>query len=124
VEPGNITTLQNEPRDLDLEIRIAQIEYRWSDDTTTIKFAENTAGVLDALVRISDEVSRLDARGADLTAEANRSMALKAPTEAAHDLLIERYSLQNTFLFGEPGEELGSPLGASGVSFDGTVEDQ
>jgi hypothetical protein len=77
VRPGDVAWLQNDPRGIDKEIRIAQLTYRWQADTTAVRYAENTAGVLDTLVVLSDEVARLDARGQDSTATADQLQALE-----------------------------------------------
>lgn len=76
--PGDIINLVFPERSIEKEFRIAQIEHTWLDDLTTVKLAENEAGVLDTLVAVSDEVARLDARGQDPTAVADNNIVLGA----------------------------------------------
>lgn len=90
VEPGQITRFEFPDRSVDEEFRVAQIEHRWLEDTTTVKLAENEAGVLDTLVQVSDEVARLDARGQDSTAVADRSPQFEEELELSHSLQITR----------------------------------
>jgi len=76
VDPGDVAHLRNDARGIDTTVRIAQLEYRWKDDETVVRAAENTAGVLDTLVKVADEISRLDARGADTSAVADQVQTL------------------------------------------------
>lgn len=109
VSPGDVARFKNDARGIDTQVRIAQLEYRWKADETTVKFAENTAGVLDALVKISDEVSRLDARGQDSTATANRSIDDVVDGEVEVALRIEKYAPGGIFKAGDPGGGFGDP---------------
>lgn len=89
-EPGQITRFEFPDRNVDTEFRIAQIEHRWLDDETTIKLAENEAGVLDTLVSVSDEVARLDARGQDSTAVADKNLDFEQILELDHSLKVTK----------------------------------
>jgi len=89
-EPGEIIRFEFPDRGIDTQFRIAQIEHRWLDDETTFKLAENQSGVLDTLVAISDEVARLDARGADTTVTANNVQSLNDALELNESITVTK----------------------------------
>jgi len=68
VRPGDVCTVVDSDQGIDGEFRIAQIGYEYPGGETTIRLAENAEGVVDVLVELSDEVSRIDARAADTDA--------------------------------------------------------
>ena len=70
VEPGMTGTLSVPHRDIDRTVRVAQVEYDLSGGLTTVLATANNRAALDRMVQIADEVSRLDARGQDSTADA------------------------------------------------------
>lgn len=131
VEPGDVARFENDPRGIDTSIRIAQLEYHWKDDVTDVRYAENTAGVLDTLVVVSDEVARLDARGQDSTATADRTIddVVEADVEVA--LRIETFGVPQTVYaagtsrgnFGDP-EAGGGELGDKALEKRDTVIDE
>jgi hypothetical protein len=95
VEPGEITRFEYPERAIDTEFRVAQIEHRWLEDETNVKLAENSAGVLDTLVQVSDEVARLDARGQDSTVVADRSQTFEDRLELNQSLTITKRSYES-----------------------------
>lgn len=90
VDPGNVARFSYPDRDIADTFRVAQIEHRWLEDKTTVKMAQNDTGVLDTLVQISDEIARLDARGKDENAVADRTPSFDEVMELSHDLKITK----------------------------------
>ena len=95
VEPGDVAHLTDEGVGIDTTVRIAQIEYFWKDDETNVRAAENSEGVLDTLVKVSDEVSRLDARGIDATAVADQVQALGDDVDIDVELKVWRNDFED-----------------------------
>ena len=67
VNPGDVTYVEVPDEDVDGSYRIAELQYTMMKGLTRIRVAENVEGVADALVRISEEVTRVDLRDAVLT---------------------------------------------------------
>ncbi|WP_135851305.1 hypothetical protein [Halorussus salinus] len=65
VTPGDVTSVVVPEQGVNRDFRVAEITYQWREDRTEIKLAENSDGVLDTLVGLSQEVSRIDSRAAD-----------------------------------------------------------
>lgn len=89
VEPGEVTHVVAPEHDVDRDFRIAEITYRWRDDETKIQLAENTGGVVDTLVSLSNEVSRIDNRAADESATITQFLEFEQPLGI--DLQLEAY---------------------------------
>lgn len=65
VEPGDIVYVSVPEQQVEGEFRVAEIVHTgWVDDNTELTLAENSDGVVDTLVELSDEVDRIDARAA------------------------------------------------------------
>lgn len=122
VRPGDVATFENDPRGISTQVRVAQLTYRWKEDTTEVRYAENEAGVLDTLVVISDEVARLDARGQDSTATANRDINEDTPVEVEVAAKIEKFGRSNVFQAGEPGGGFGDTAVGGGVLGDSGLQ--
>lgn len=71
-EPGDVIDVEIVPRGIDDEFRIAQLEYDWGRDQTTVTLVENRAGADDMLVRMSETVKRTELRPANEDAVRNR----------------------------------------------------
>ncbi|MFC7196964.1 hypothetical protein ACFQL4_23750 [Halosimplex aquaticum] len=65
LRPGDVTHVVAPDQGVDRDFRIAEVTYRWADDETAVQLAENTGGVVDTLVSLSNEVTRIDSRAAD-----------------------------------------------------------
>lgn len=123
-EPGDLINITIEPRDLDDEFRIAEIEYRWGDDETIVSIVENRgAGQDDTLVRITDTLKRVEQRAADRTVTAtqfegpllSQALLTVTVTVTARDLGDTRF---------QPGfgrDEIGFGRGEPGFSLAGTT---
>jgi hypothetical protein len=94
VYPGDVARVDIPEHDVDEDMRVAQIEYKWMDDETNIKFAEADEGVVDALVDLSNEVERVESRGIDETSTITQflgqdiPLSLDATTIAAYSKTI------------------------------------
>jgi len=88
--PGDILRFEYPDRNVNSEFRVAQIEHRWQEDTTNIRLAENEEGVLDTLVKVSDEIARLDARGQDSAAAADEVADFTDPLDLAWTLKVTK----------------------------------
>lgn len=64
-DAGDVIFVQDVDKDISTEFRIAEIEYNYLSGKTVFKLAENTEGVIDVLVDMSEEVTRVDLRSAD-----------------------------------------------------------
>lgn len=83
VRPGDVTHVRVPDQGVDQDFRVAEITYTWQDDETEVKLAENSEGVLDTLVSLSQEVSRIDSRAAD------ESATITQFVELAEDVGVE-----------------------------------
>ena len=71
-EPGDVINVTITAQDIDQEFRIAEIEYRWSDDATVLQLVERTDKDDERLVEITDTLNRVERRNADRDAIATR----------------------------------------------------
>jgi len=67
IRPGDVCHVTVQDQQVDDDFRVAAIEYDMMGDTT-ITLAENSEGVVDVLVELSDKVSRIEAANADTDA--------------------------------------------------------
>lgn len=81
VTPGDIATVEVPEQDVNDDYRVAQIEYNWIADETTVTFAETGQGVIDTLVDLSNEVERVESRAADSSATITQYTSLNLPLE-------------------------------------------
>lgn len=93
IQPGDLTRVVVPEQNVDADFRVAEISHSWQDDSTTVKLAENREGVVDALMDLSDEVSRVDARAASNDATLTRFTELGMDFEV--DLGLEVYQRQH-----------------------------
>lgn len=110
VYPGDVTRVVNDARGIDKDFRVAELEYRWRDDITVVKLAENKEGVLDVLASLSSEVTRIDHRDADPSA--TNLEVLDVTVDQVDDLELEvvtrTVDIANFLLL---GQGFGQPLG-------------
>jgi hypothetical protein len=66
LEPGDVINIEIEPRGIDGEFAVAEVDYSWVRDETTLTIVEKTGDVDEVLFQLSDTVKRLE------TADANR----------------------------------------------------
>jgi hypothetical protein len=110
VTPGDIATVTAPAQNVDGEFRVAEIEYRWQADETRLRLAENSAGVVDVLSGLSDEVTRVDAKGADENASVNEVVDLLGEVVVETDIEVLTYSVPaDQLLFGDWKGGFGDP---------------
>ncbi|MDI6877536.1 MAG: hypothetical protein QMC96_12290, partial [Methanomicrobiales archaeon] len=116
VRPGDVCRVEVEDQQVDGEFRVAQIEYFWPDGETAVRLAENAEGVVDVLVEISDEVSRIDARAADLDATLLEVVGLETELEIETELAVYiTRVLAAVFLCGDPAATSAGALGDTAI---------
>ncbi len=109
VRPGDVCRVVVEDQQVDGDYRVAQIEYAWRDETTVVTLAENSDGVVDVLVELSDEVSRLDARAADTDATVLEIVRLVEPVVVETEIKVWTRAVPATmFTFGVHRGRLGA----------------
>lgn len=115
VRPGDLTRVVVPEQNVDGEYRVAQVTYRWADDVTELTLAENRQGVVDSLVALSDEVSRIDARSAASDATLTRFSEFDLPFEVALTMEVyERMVHEDALLWGENKAGWGDPRTGGG----------
>ncbi len=109
VRPGDVCRVVVEDQQVDGDYRVAQIEYSWRDETTVVTLAENSDGVVDVLVELSDEVSRIDARAADTDASVLEVIQIDEPIGVEVDIAVYvREVPEDAFLLGANRAGLGA----------------
>ena len=115
VQPGDLTSVEVPEQGIDREFRVAEVTYRWADDETEIQLAENTGGVVDTLVEMSNEISRLDVRAANLDADIKRFLDFERVLDVGVELEVYRREVpDDQLLFGTPKGGWGDPDGGGG----------
>jgi hypothetical protein len=72
-EPGDTIDVTVDPRGIDDEFRIAEVEYRWGRDETVITIVEKRSQDQSTdILRVSEKVDRIEQRGADRDGVQNR----------------------------------------------------
>ena len=119
VRPGDVCAVEVPDQGISGSYRVAQIEYSYPEDETVVKLAENTEGVVDVLVELSDEVSRIDARDADPEATLVEVVNLTEEIDIEMELAVYITHVQEgVFLFGDAGGNLGDPRAGGGILGD------
>ena len=109
VRPGDVCWVVVEDQQVDGDYRVAQIEYSWSEERTVVTLAENSDGVVDVLVELSDEVSRIDARAADTDASILEVIQIDEPIGVAVEIAVyTREVPEDAFLLGANRAGLGA----------------
>ena len=109
VRPGDVCRVEVEDQQVDGDYRVAQIEYSWSEERTVVTLAENSDGVVDVLVELSDEVSRIDARAADTSAPVLEVVQIDEPIGVEVDIAVYvREVPEDAFLLGANRAGLGA----------------
>lgn len=115
VTPGDVAHVVVPEQNVDRDFRVAEITYKWRDDETEIRLAENSDGVLDTLVSLSQEVSRIDSRAADESATITQFVDLTQ--EAGLDFELTAYKRtvpDDQLLFGTTKGGWGDPRSGGG----------
>lgn len=119
--PGQVMSVVVNEKAINGSYRLAAIEYRWKEDKTVIKMAENRQGVVDVLIALSGEVTRIDNRAADVNAAIVDFVEIEADINmSTHLQVITRSYPNDIWLFGirgfgnldNPQGKLGDRLGA------------
>lgn len=71
-EPGDVISVEIVSQDINQNFRIAEIEYNWADDSTTLQLVERTDKDDERLVEITDTLDRVERRNANRDAIATR----------------------------------------------------
>lgn len=109
VRPGDVCRVVVEDQQVDGDYRVAQIEYSWSEERTMVTLAENSDGVVDVLVELSDEVSRIDARAADTDASVLEVIQIDEPITIEVEIAVyTREVPEDAFLLGANRAGLGA----------------
>lgn len=101
----------NIPRqDIDGEFRIAEIKYNYLSGETVMQLAENTEGVIDTLINMSQEMTRIDLRGADAEVTPTQFIKTTNPIEFEVTLSVIKIPVaDNQMLWGYPKGGWGHP---------------
>lgn len=107
LEAGQVTRVVASKWGVDADFRIAENTHH-RNGQTTLKLAENTEGVVDVLVNLSTEITRVDSRAADPTTTATQFLDAEIPVEVDVSLTVDKIPI--------PDEELrwGDTKGAWG----------
>jgi hypothetical protein len=117
VYPGDVALVEAPDEGIAGDFRVAAIEYWWLKDATYVTLAENAEGVLDVLVGMTDEITRIDNRAADPDVAPVQVMALEA-TLLDFDVEIKIWSRtvpDSAFVWGAFRGGWGDPLQGGGV---------
>lgn len=102
IQPGQLTRVVAPDHDVDDEFRVAEITHSWLTDETRVVLAENSEGVIDTLVELSDEVGRVDARAASNNATITRMTDLAVDFEFVFELEAYKQTVpSDALIFGE-----------------------
>lgn len=85
VYPNQSTQVEVPEHGINASYVVTEIKYEWKKDTTAIKLAENTEGVLDFLKQAGEEVTRVDHKGA-----AGRDPSDEETSPSADDNAIDK----------------------------------
>lgn len=100
VEPGDVVQVTDPENDIDGEYVVAEINHDYAEATVTV--AENTEGVNDILADLSEDVTRVDLKGANADADdrgiinIRGSGAAVEPTVAVNGTEADRVVVTNT----------------------------
>lgn len=118
-EPGDVTRVVNPSQGVDSSYAIAEITYAWRADETKIKLAENSDGVVDQLVAMSNTIQRLDSRAANPDATITRFEQLSVDSLADLELeVIKRSIPDEQFSLGDFHGGFGDPAVGGGLLGD------
>jgi len=121
ITPGEVTTVQSPDHDMSdgTDFRIASIEYEWLADETSIKLAEDKEGVIDVLVDLQPEVTRVDLKNIDSDLTPTRVNALEEDVDMDISLSLYKESVDlSGFKIGNIGAGVGinNPIGINIIS--------
>ena len=112
---GNIVFVSAPRQDVQTDFRIAELEYNYLSGETRIKIAENTEGVIDMLVAMSQEVTRIDLRAADPDTIPTQYVTAKNPVGFEVKLKVWKQTVpDDMFIWGESFGGWGDPVVGGG----------
>lgn len=119
ITPGEVTHVEDPDSDIDGSFRIASIEYSYLNAETLVQVVEDYEGVLDTLVRMNEEVVRIDMKAADITATVVETVSISQPYKLAVTVKAYKQTVPDTmFIFGEQKGGLGDPAVGGGYLGD------
>lgn len=109
LRPGQVSRVEASKWGVDADFRIAEIEHQRNGQTQLI-LAENTEGVVDVLVGLSNEITRVDSRAADPTTTATQFLDSEIPVEIQLSLTMDKIPIPDEQLvWGENKGAWGDP---------------
>jgi hypothetical protein len=114
VRPGEVTGVSTPEQGRDSNFRIAQVRHDWGGSETVVSVAENVQGAEDELVKLSDEVQRLDLRTANDDVTRSEYFNLSNVTGIKQPIVrVYRRGLGDSFIIGVPNNSIigETPLG-------------
>lgn len=117
--PGETTSVVDPDSDIDDSFRIASLEYSYLNAETIVTVVEDYEGVLDTLVRVNEEVVRIDMKEADITATVVETISIDQPYGIAVTVKAYKQTVPDTmFIYGEQKGGLGDPAVGGGYLGD------
>lgn len=110
ITPGETTAVVDPDSDINDSFRIASLEYSYLNAETIVTVVEDYEGVLDTLVRVNEEVVRIDMKEADITATVVETISISQPYKMA--VTVKAYKMlvpDDMFIFGEQKGGFGDP---------------
>lgn len=108
--PGQVIHINSPEHDIDREFRIAEIQYNDLDGTTKLGLAENTEGIVDVLVNMSEDVGRIDLR--DVGDDVIPTELIAVSNHPEYDIEVSAYKVEisdDAFIWGEFHDGWGHP---------------
>lgn len=118
LKPGQVTAVEIPEQDVDDEYVIAEVEYTWLGDETTLELAQNSEGVTDVLVGLSDEMDRVDVKNVDPDAPVDEHFDTSSggTFDVTGDVSTNVFG-DATHTFGVNADEYGIGTAKAGISF-------
>jgi len=110
VSPGDVTHVEVPDEDVDGFFRVAELQYNLLANNTVVRVAENREGVIDSLLHMSEEITRVDMKTADLLG--TRTEVIEIPTIIELEISLKVYTMivsNDAFIFGERFGGFGEP---------------
>ncbi len=110
VNPNDIIFVNVPEEGIKDEFRVAEIAYRYVSGETRLKLARNQEGVIDTLVSMSEEVTRIDLRNADETVSPTYFLTNQNPLDIEVSLTAYKINVPDKqMLWGYPKGGWGHP---------------
>ncbi|PSG97504.1 hypothetical protein BRD56_05465 [Thermoplasmatales archaeon SW_10_69_26] len=115
VRPGDVAPVVIPEKNVDDEFRVAEIVYRWIEDDTLVTLARNAEGVVDLLVELSEDLTRIDLRAGSDEATITEMLEFEVYQENSVKVeVLERSIPDDQFQWGEHKGGWGDPAGGPG----------